>query len=102
MHFLMGLNDTYNQVKSQILLMSPLPPMNRVFSLVLQEEKQRFLTAPSVPNLAFAASGSYKGSTAGSGQGSSSLHLLWSLWSYSSALFQEAWLPSENEQQEQI
>src|ERR1044072_8512201 len=61
MHFLMGLNDTYNQVKSQILLMTPLPPMSRVFSLVLQEEKQRLLTAPSVPNLAFTASGSYKG-----------------------------------------
>ena len=38
--FLKGLNDVYNTVKTQILIMEPLPTVNRVFSLVLQQERQ--------------------------------------------------------------
>ncbi|GAU31769.1 hypothetical protein TSUD_22150 [Trifolium subterraneum] len=38
--FLTGLNENFAVVKSQILLMDPLPPMNKVFSLVLQHERQ--------------------------------------------------------------
>ncbi|GAU31202.1 hypothetical protein TSUD_210590 [Trifolium subterraneum] len=38
--FLTGLNEHFAMVKSQILLMDPLPTMNRVFSLVLQHERQ--------------------------------------------------------------
>ncbi|GAU20493.1 hypothetical protein TSUD_130510 [Trifolium subterraneum] len=38
--FLTGLNEHFAVVKSQILLMDPLPPMNKVFSLVLQHERQ--------------------------------------------------------------
>ncbi|XP_042974719.1 uncharacterized protein LOC122306356 [Carya illinoinensis] len=38
MRFLMGLNDSYSHVTGQILLIEPLPPINKVFSLVLQEE----------------------------------------------------------------
>jgi hypothetical protein len=38
--FLTGLNEQFSVVKSQILLMDPLPPMNKVFSLVLQHERQ--------------------------------------------------------------
>jgi hypothetical protein len=38
--FLTDLNDSFAVVKSQILLMDPLPPMNRVFSMVLQHERQ--------------------------------------------------------------
>ncbi|XP_038713330.1 uncharacterized protein LOC120007200 [Tripterygium wilfordii] len=45
MQFLMGLNDTYAHVRSQILLMDPLPPINKVYSLVLQEERQRAITS---------------------------------------------------------
>lgn len=41
MAFLMDLNDSNKQVRSQILLMDPLPPINKVFSLVVQEENQR-------------------------------------------------------------
>ncbi|XP_041023988.1 uncharacterized protein LOC121264752 [Juglans microcarpa x Juglans regia] len=41
MRFLMGLNDSFSQVRGQILLIDPLPPINKVFSLVLQEERQR-------------------------------------------------------------
>jgi hypothetical protein len=35
-----GLNDNFSTVKSQILLMEPLPPLNKVFSMVLQHERE--------------------------------------------------------------
>ncbi|XP_022642892.1 uncharacterized protein LOC111242680 [Vigna radiata var. radiata] len=38
--FLKGLNDNYNTVRTQILLMEPLPNINRVFSLIMQQERQ--------------------------------------------------------------
>ena len=41
MSFLMGLNDTYFVVRGQILLMDPIPPLSKVFSLLLQDERQR-------------------------------------------------------------
>ena len=41
MSFLMGLNDSYSQVCGKLLLMDPLPPLNKFFSLVSQEERQR-------------------------------------------------------------
>ncbi|KZV31242.1 DNA glycosylase [Dorcoceras hygrometricum] len=40
MAFLMGLNDTYAQIRGQLLLLDPLPPINKVFSLISQEERQ--------------------------------------------------------------
>ncbi|KAB5561469.1 hypothetical protein DKX38_006426 [Salix brachista] len=45
--FLMGLNENYSQVRGQILLMDPLPPINKVFSLVVQEERQRTISSAS-------------------------------------------------------
>lgn len=36
--FLKGLNDVYDTAKSQILLMEPLPSINKVYSLILQQE----------------------------------------------------------------
>ncbi|MED6111214.1 hypothetical protein PIB30_117973 [Stylosanthes scabra] len=50
MLFLMGLNDSLANVRGQILLLDPLPSIGKVFSLVLQEEKQRALTT-SQPSL---------------------------------------------------
>ena len=41
MQFLMGLNDSYSQIKGQILLMDTLPSINKVYSLLIQEERQR-------------------------------------------------------------
>jgi hypothetical protein len=41
MQFLVGLNDSFAQVRGQILLLDPLPAINKIFSLVLQEERQR-------------------------------------------------------------
>ena len=41
MSFLMGLNETYAAIRGQILLMEPMPPLSKMFSLLLQDEKQR-------------------------------------------------------------
>ncbi|XP_031259419.1 uncharacterized protein LOC116117549 [Pistacia vera] len=41
MSFLMGLDDSFSQVRGQLLLMDLMPPINRVFSLIVQEEQQR-------------------------------------------------------------
>jgi hypothetical protein len=41
MQFLMGLNDNYNGVRSNILTMSPLPNVRQAYSLVIQNETQR-------------------------------------------------------------
>lgn len=41
MIFLMGLNDSYSSVRAQILLMNPIPAITKVFSLIIQEERQR-------------------------------------------------------------
>lgn len=39
--FLMGLHDSFSQVRGHILLMDPMPPINKVFALISQEEHQR-------------------------------------------------------------
>ncbi|KAF5477453.1 hypothetical protein F2P56_004093 [Juglans regia] len=44
MKFLIGLNDSFSAIRSQLLLLSPLPSMGKVFSLLIQEESQRSLT----------------------------------------------------------
>ncbi|RVW66875.1 Retrovirus-related Pol polyprotein from transposon RE1 [Vitis vinifera] len=41
LQFLMGLNDSYARIRGQILMMDPLPAINKVFSLVIQEERHR-------------------------------------------------------------
>jgi hypothetical protein len=41
----MGLNDSYAHIRGQIILIDPLPPMNKVFSLLLQEERQREISS---------------------------------------------------------
>lgn len=43
----MGLHESFANVHGQILLADPLPPINKVFSLVIQEERQRELCASS-------------------------------------------------------
>ncbi|XP_062099685.1 uncharacterized protein LOC133805519 [Humulus lupulus] len=55
MSFLMGLKDSYSQVRGNILLMDPLLELNRVFLLVTQEENQRGPIASDLnPSMAFA------------------------------------------------
>lgn len=41
MQFLMGLNDSYSTIRGQILMITPLPSVSKVFNLVVQEERQR-------------------------------------------------------------
>ena len=41
MCLLMGLNVTFSQIRGQILLLDSLPPINRVFAFLSQEEHQR-------------------------------------------------------------
>lgn len=43
MWFLKGLNENFNMVKSQILLMKELPTIDEVFSMVLEHERQNGL-----------------------------------------------------------
>ena len=45
MSFLMGLNDSFSHIRGQLLLLDPLPPINKVFSLVAQEDRQRNVTS---------------------------------------------------------
>ncbi|XP_058734143.1 uncharacterized protein LOC131605858 [Vicia villosa] len=40
MRFITGLNDNFGVVKSQILLRDPLPSINKIFSMILQHERQ--------------------------------------------------------------
>ncbi|XP_019228351.1 PREDICTED: uncharacterized protein LOC109209521 [Nicotiana attenuata] len=43
--FLMGLNETYVQTRSNILMMKPLPSVGTVYSILLSDEKQRQVSA---------------------------------------------------------
>ena len=54
--FLMGLNENFTQVRGQLQLVDPFPPINKVFSLISQEEKQRKVGSQSTPitEMAFA------------------------------------------------
>jgi hypothetical protein len=44
----MGLNESYSHVRGQILLIDPLPSINKVFSLIIQEERQRMISSSSI------------------------------------------------------
>lgn len=63
--FLMGLNESYSNVRDQIMLMEPLPSVKKVFSYILQQERQRSITSStsSAESISLAArkfSGPYK------------------------------------------
>ena len=49
MQFLMGLNDSYRGVRSNILMMNPLPSVSQASSIVLQEEQQREIKPTPIP-----------------------------------------------------
>ncbi|XP_043720920.1 uncharacterized protein LOC122668419 [Telopea speciosissima] len=55
MDFLQGLHDSYSVVRSQILLMDPLPSFAKVYSLLLQEELQRSIHSLPTPPIDHAA-----------------------------------------------
>lgn len=41
MQFLMGLNETYEQARSQILMTHPTPNVNKAYSVIIERESQR-------------------------------------------------------------
>jgi len=47
---LIGLNEEYQGVASQVLLMDPMPPINRVFSMVMQQERKLQYGVSNVQN----------------------------------------------------
>ncbi|XP_075475303.1 uncharacterized protein LOC142506052 [Primulina tabacum] len=53
LQFLMGLNDSYMNIRSQILMMSPLPTVGQTFSLLSQEESHKALSSVEAPIAAF-------------------------------------------------
>lgn len=58
MQLLMELNESFSQVRGQVLLVDPLPPLNKVYSLLIQEEGQRSIGhshGPFVKSIALAA-----------------------------------------------
>ncbi|KAL5570946.1 hypothetical protein UlMin_020543 [Ulmus minor] len=68
LQFLMGLNKSFSRVRAQIIMLDPLPSINKVFSLIVQEERQRSLSSLNLFQLNVAAFGasssnynSYKG-----------------------------------------
>ncbi|KAI9162420.1 hypothetical protein LWI28_027130 [Acer negundo] len=68
LQFLMGLNELYAQIRAQVLKIDLLPPINKVFSLVVQEERQKRIGASSfsstdsvVFGMSANPSGSFKG-----------------------------------------
>jgi len=55
MQFLMGLNEAYQVVKSNILMLNPLPTVSQACSIVIQEEQQREIKVPHQPELGSSA-----------------------------------------------
>ncbi|KAJ0096195.1 hypothetical protein Patl1_16565 [Pistacia atlantica] len=51
MQFLMGLNDSFDHVQNQILVMDPLHTINKAYSMILRVEKQREVHVAFVDNL---------------------------------------------------
>ena len=47
MQFLIGLNEVYSTVQSNILLIEPLPTVTKAYALILQDERQRSLSSPT-------------------------------------------------------
>ncbi|KAF7835872.1 ribonuclease H [Senna tora] len=69
MTFLYGLNESYDNIVSTILLMEPLPSYNKVYSLVARIEKQRSIgsiTSGTVDASALAVNTNYSAKAGGS------------------------------------
>ena len=43
--FLMGMSDSYGHIRGQIAMMGHIPPVNKIFDIVEQQEKQRQIVA---------------------------------------------------------
>ncbi|CAH9099563.1 unnamed protein product [Cuscuta epithymum] len=47
--FLRGLNDSYAQVRSQVMLIDPMPTLSRTFSLIQQQEREFGVNVSAIP-----------------------------------------------------
>ncbi|KAM6584472.1 hypothetical protein CsatB_011474 [Cannabis sativa] len=52
LQFLKGLHESYHAVRDQIFLIDPCPPLNKVFSMVIHQERQRTLGNRNIPPIA--------------------------------------------------
>ncbi|XP_019239769.1 PREDICTED: uncharacterized protein LOC109219749 [Nicotiana attenuata] len=50
LQFLMGLSDSFEQARSQILLMPTLPSINKAYAMVVQDESRRMITGNNYGN----------------------------------------------------
>ena len=55
MQLLMGLNESYTTMRSNILMMTPLPNVRQVYSLLVQEEMKRQVTSEPTKNFLMAS-----------------------------------------------
>jgi len=55
MQLLMGHNESYKTVRSNILMMTPLPNVRQAYSLLVQEEMQRQVTSEPTENFSIAS-----------------------------------------------
>ncbi|KAG7983202.1 hypothetical protein I3843_04G093600 [Carya illinoinensis] len=53
----MGLRDSFNNVRNQIMLIDPLPPVNKVFSYIQQQERHHLFTSSAPPTDSIALTG---------------------------------------------
>ncbi|MCI34981.1 flavonol sulfotransferase-like protein, partial [Trifolium medium] len=58
-HFLKGLREQYTPVRSQIMLMDPLPNIGKVYSLLVQQERQSVTPIDESKISAVATNGNY-------------------------------------------
>ena len=55
MQFLMGLNDLFKTIRSNVLVMNPLPNVRQAYSLIVQEETQQQMNSDPGENFSIAA-----------------------------------------------
>ena len=48
MQFLMGLNESYDHARSQILMTTPTPSVNKAYSMLIERESQRTMASTSI------------------------------------------------------
>ncbi|XP_019056990.1 PREDICTED: uncharacterized protein LOC109116288 [Tarenaya hassleriana] len=46
--FLFGLNDSYESIRGQIIMLDPLPDLEKTYNLIIQHEQQRMIKIPNV------------------------------------------------------
>ena len=79
MQFLMGLNESYKIVRSNILMMSPLPNVRQAYSMIIQEETQQQIGSSSTENFSIAAAVQNRSTTQKNCQGQD-LRTLQQIW----------------------